>query len=678
MTAWERKNVLDLTVQPGRLLGWSLAAALLLTTAALAQDNGAVRDLQSPAQPVAQSTWPVYVVPGPPEISTLYYDGSQILVETEGRWSLISGSDPAGVTTKDLKTWAERHEALMKAGPEIIVGSPDRSRTNFNVVFHAGGSVPPVALPALAAGAAYLNSLFYDAITVDISITFEVMSDPNILGATLVNYNNSQTYTNSRAGLVNGMWCYDVIQSWLPLGDHCLVRYNGGSDVVSEQHTINWPKAAYKATMGTTGGYGGSTAFNSLVTWDYDPNDGIDSGAFSFMDVLIHETGHALGFVSAVDQGSTMHVMDLYRFQRTDGCCDYNPDTYEEFQVRPRLVDDNTPDDDHNTDFVIVEYRMSDGDPEQGSHWRSQYPKIGLMDPYISPGVTDSPNYYSSADIAMFDAIGYDDPPCVCPKFTQQPQDVTGCLGGTVQLSVAVNLANPGYQWYNGNDLLEESAHYVGATTATLHIVGLTLADVSESYYCLVTNLDDDCQHASDYATVGVRTPPTVTDPPDGKTVSEGDNVGFHVVATGEPPLSYHWRRNGQYLYNGGNIYGATTPNLAVLGVHAYQAGCYDVEVTNACGPVISTEAQLCVNTDYGAGRGDMDCDGVVGFGDINPFILALSGGETQYYNSYPDCHFYNADINCSGSVDFGDINPFVDCIIHSGCLTPPPCPQFP
>ncbi len=56
---------------------------------------------------------------------------------------------------------------------------------------------------------------------------------------------------------------------------------------------------------------------------------------------------------------------------------------------------------------------------------------------------------------------------------------------------------------------------------------------------------------------------------------------------------------------------------------------------------------------------GDMDCDGTVGFGDINPFILALSD-PSGYAAAYPDCSIGNGDINGDGSVDFGDINPFV------------------
>jgi hypothetical protein len=65
--------------------------------------------------------------------------------------------------------------------------------------------------------------------------------------------------------------------------------------------------------------------------------------------------------------------------------------------------------------------------------------------------------------------------------------------------------------------------------------------------------------------------------------------------------------------------------------------------------------------------RGDMNCDGHVDFGDINPFVLALSS-RNQYQQAYPNCNYLLADINGDGVLDFDDINPFVACITHGGC----------
>ncbi len=56
---------------------------------------------------------------------------------------------------------------------------------------------------------------------------------------------------------------------------------------------------------------------------------------------------------------------------------------------------------------------------------------------------------------------------------------------------------------------------------------------------------------------------------------------------------------------------------------------------------------------------GDLDCDGQIGFSDINPFVLAL-GDAAAYAAAFPGCPHANADVSGDGAVDFGDINPFV------------------
>lgn len=60
------------------------------------------------------------------------------------------------------------------------------------------------------------------------------------------------------------------------------------------------------------------------------------------------------------------------------------------------------------------------------------------------------------------------------------------------------------------------------------------------------------------------------------------------------------------------------------------------------------------------AARGDLNCDGRVSFGDINPFVLFLSSYDA-WLNAYPGCNPVNGDINGDGVYpSFGDINPFV------------------
>jgi predicted small integral membrane protein len=60
-----------------------------------------------------------------------------------------------------------------------------------------------------------------------------------------------------------------------------------------------------------------------------------------------------------------------------------------------------------------------------------------------------------------------------------------------------------------------------------------------------------------------------------------------------------------------------------------------------------------------GGCTGDTNCDDMVDFDDINPFVLALSD-PAGYASAYPNCNILSADCNGDGFVDFDDINPFV------------------
>ena len=66
------------------------------------------------------------------------------------------------------------------------------------------------------------------------------------------------------------------------------------------------------------------------------------------------------------------------------------------------------------------------------------------------------------------------------------------------------------------------------------------------------------------------------------------------------------------------------------------------------CGP------NVCVHV------GDLNCDGSVNFGDINPFVRFLSNFST-WQIAYPGCPPRNGDINSDGTFpSFYDVNPFV------------------
>lgn len=84
---------------------------------------------------------------------------------------------------------------------------------------------------------------------------------------------------------------------------------------------------------------------------------------------------------------------------------------------------------------------------------------------------------------------------------------------------------------------------------------------------------------------------PVITESPQTQTVSAGDDVTFHVVATINPPYTYQW------LHNNNPIANSDTDTLTLTGVDAVNAGEYKVIVTNGDGPTTSQAAVLTVIT---------------------------------------------------------------------------------
>jgi hypothetical protein len=103
---------------------------------------------------------------------------------------------------------------------------------------------------------------------------------------------------------------------------------------------------------------------------------------------------------------------------------------------------------------------------------------------------------------------------------------------------------------------------------------------------------------------------------------------------------------------------------------HALGACCHDdgtCELVTCC--------QCAV--DCGSGGGDLNCDGTIDFGDINPFVLYLSNF-AAWQVAYPGCNPIQGDINCDGTWgqgSFTDINPFVQLMVLCGGGCPWPGP---
>jgi hypothetical protein len=329
-------------------------------------------------------------------------------MESQRVWKPVCWAGaPGSMTAQQLAQMASSHEALMNQGQVIVVNASSQ-RAGLDMVYVLAGSVPAAAIPAFAAAEAYLEGQFPgDTMTVTVSVSFASLGS-GIIGGT-GSTTGYLTWADSRATLVGGMDGSDTIQTSLPSGTTIPVRYKTNS--TTNETRVFWTWANFKANGGSVAGNDATMQYSTNFPFDYDPSNGVTGGTISLQDVIVHETGHALGFTSGVDfRVNDIETLDVFRFRRTDGSGsnDFNPDTTTEFGVRPRWAVYNNPNDDVNFDDISVEHRFSDGSPWQASHFREQVPAIGIMDPAFSYGETFYPNFLRSTDISAFDAIGYD------------------------------------------------------------------------------------------------------------------------------------------------------------------------------------------------------------------------------------------------------------------------------
>ncbi|MCC6427615.1 MAG: NF038122 family metalloprotease [Phycisphaerales bacterium] len=398
----------------------SRAKGLVLgSVALLASIAGSASAQVAPALDVTNSTGYTLpggsarlVIPGPTVLATLP-GGGVVPLDTQTVWKPIC-SNRAVMTPDDLRAMVAAHNADFADDTKVIIvdrktkggGAP---RAGLDVVFVLGPSVPAAAIPAFAAAEAYMESQFTtDAFTLTVPVSFAPLQS-GVIGGTGSSYGTA-SWASSRSLLVGGMDGNDTIHTSLPSGSTIPVRYSVTS--TTNETRIFWTFANWKANGGTVSGNDASMQYSTNFPFDMDPSNGVTVNTISLQDVIIHETGHAMGCTSGVDfRSKDIEAMDIFRFRRTDGSgsSDFNPDTPAEFGVRPRWAVRNNPNDDVNFDDIgAAEYRFSDGSPWQASHWREQVPAIGIMDPAFSYGETFYPNFYRTSDLTLFDAIGYD------------------------------------------------------------------------------------------------------------------------------------------------------------------------------------------------------------------------------------------------------------------------------
>lgn len=220
-------------------------------------------------------------------------------------------------------------------------------------------------------------------------------------------------------------------------------------------------------------------------------------------------------------------------------------------------------------------YNLKDGFMIGSSFWNE----------YFEGGVDDVRIYNRAlSDIEVQTLYNYESAsPVQSPVFLQQPVSQTISSGANVVLSVGLQAAGTyNYQWQINEQ------NIIGATASSL-AVNNAVAGIYR-YRVIVSNSAGTV--ISDTATLTVSTPPapSIVTQPTPKTVQEGANVSFNVVAIGQGSLVYQWQINEQ------NLPGATSATLNLNGVKVNTAGRYRVLVSSQYGVTISDTVTLTVN----------------------------------------------------------------------------------
>lgn len=304
----------------------------------------------------------------------------------------------------------------------------------FDIQLNIGANLAanPSAIAAFQRAANSWKVRIDDPITIVIDADLAPLA-PNVIGETSSVYLYGDTFAEIRDAMVADDYLEggSLLQS-LPTFAQLNVILPAGRTLFN---SIGATQANLKA-LGFTGleAVSGSISdamitFSSNFAFDFDNSDGVGAGLIDFQTAAAHEIGHALGFVSAVDDIDyttaaqypqiTINPLDLFRFGNGVGG---NPTTLAEFTSFAR---DLTPGHAAHFDNLVHEYQMAtgynNGDGTQASHWKDDQltgtlfidqngthfepgPLIGIMDPTLSYGVSYGP---SDADFAALDAIGY-------------------------------------------------------------------------------------------------------------------------------------------------------------------------------------------------------------------------------------------------------------------------------
>jgi hypothetical protein len=305
----------------------------------------------------------------------------------------------------------------------LCVSLPAADALVININAGAGLAGNPAALDAFNRAAAQWVKYFKDPITVTINADLQPLG-PGIIGSTspVFLFGTYDTIRNrmvadaapyANNSIVASLPTAAQFSAWVPSGFHI------SANMMATKADL---KAMGFPNLDTSFGFtDAEITFSSNFSFAYTHGT-LTSSTMDFETVAAHEIGHALGFISAVDdvdyylsQGQTATVqlepLDLFRFRPID-----NPTTPAQFTTNIRsLLTGGASDFSDTANVYAFSTGYYTGDGNQASHWKADEltgSLIGIMDPTLDFGQIYN---VAAADVRALDLIGYDLAPAPLP-----------------------------------------------------------------------------------------------------------------------------------------------------------------------------------------------------------------------------------------------------------------------
>ena len=295
-----------------------------------------------------------------------------------------------------------------------------------NITLNAPVGMDPNALSGFQMAADYWQSKLFDNVTVNIDINFSALA-PGVLGST----GSSQDVfavadvmgalagdiTSANDALAVGH--LPALSALGAISFRTQKNTEGGSTTITLDNDLVGTAANnnryFALTTANAKALGAvyaptdvdaSIEFSSSFAWDFDNSNGVGAGLQDFVGVAIHEMGHALGFISGVDdvdfyisnpldldQFAVFNTLDLYRYSAAN-TLNLGAGATAYFSL-----------DGGTTNLGLFSTGSLHGDGRQASHWKDNL-GLGIMDPTANPA--GQINTVTALDLTAFDVIGWD------------------------------------------------------------------------------------------------------------------------------------------------------------------------------------------------------------------------------------------------------------------------------